>query len=377
MGRRKALQRLAALGLAGSASLCLPQTGRASGILDVVAWKGQFPAEELAAFSESTGIGVETLEVRSDHDFLNLMEATGGREFDMLFPSNTFASKWEDLGLLRPFSQSSLPLDDIHPALMRAAERDWGFGNGPMWIPHLWTGELVCWSGKAEWPDETGRPSYGDLWNPEGERAAAGSAYSLLVAAGLHLERIGALPENAVAGATADNFRMRQVWDRIYAWCLDRKAALSRLCTTEDGPCLPSGRGEAALAADTAVLNLRGKAGPYDYGAALEGPLVVASGAVIPLGARNVEEAHVFLAHFLAAETAAACQQSHGLNPSSAKAAEAMDESKRERFESVYSAETIDSAYVFPGEPDWFRQRKASYVERFVQALSEPEGSVG
>jgi len=198
-GRRSAL---ALIGGVGVAALFPPVTASgANSVLDVVAWKGQFPDDEVARFAERTGILVQLLEVRSDRDFLNLMRSTGGREFDLLFPSNTYAHDWSEFGLLRAFSEEELPLNDIHPALMRASESDWGFGNGLLWVPHLWVGELACWRGDAEWTTDSGRPSYGELWDAEASERIAGRAHSLLVGAGLYLEASGGLPQGSMAGA--------------------------------------------------------------------------------------------------------------------------------------------------------------------------------
>jgi len=367
-GRRKAL---ALLGGAGAAALFPPVTASGAGsVLDVVAWRGQFPDDEVARFAERTGILVQLLEVRSDRDFLNLMRSTGGREFDLLFPSNTYAPDWSEFGLLRPFNEADLPLGDIHPALMRASQSDWGFGNGLLWVPHLWVGEIACWRGDAEWTAESGRPSFGELWDMGASKRIAGRSHSLLVGAGLYLEASGGIPPGSMAGALEDNFKMRDTWDKLLEWCVARRGTIRDLCAAdEDERCLPRSDGDCALAMDGHLLRPDGKGHSFRWDSPDEGALISANGAAMPLGARNVGEAHEFLRHFLGAEAAAACRMSHGLNPAAISATEAMEEGERARFEAVYGGVRVDSAYVFPGEPRWFRRRKARYAGLLAQAL--------
>lgn len=320
------------------------------------------------------------LEARSDHDFLGLMHATQGREFDLLFPSNTFALEWAEFGLLKPFREDRLPLAGILPALAAAARRDWGFGDGPLWVPHSWIGTLVFWRGKKAPGDAgDGRPGYGALWDPDAGRSTLGAAFPLMLGAGLHLERAGTIDPGALWGSYQDLYRMRRAWDAILGWCLERKAALRRLCdpgAESDPPCAPGKAARIGLAPDTALRAHAARDPALRFAPAAEGALLTANGAVMPAGARNVDEAHEFLAHFLDPGVAAACAAANGLNPAPAEAAGLLPDPRRDAHDRAYGEGALDGAHVLPPEPGWFRRHRAGYAGRLAEALGAPATSV-
>ncbi len=363
-GRRRALQALLALGCFGALPMRRPS---AASVLDIVAWKGQFPPEELRKFTEATSIDVHLLEVSSDNDFLRLMRATSGREFDLIFPSNSYAAEWDKLGLLKPFHASELPIDDLHPTLMEAAKRDWNFSTGLLWVPFLWTGELLCWHDKGPEDDGSGI-GYGSLWKYK--QRGVGHASSLIMAAALHMEDSGELEKGALLRSHEDIFRMRSVWDQVLEWCVRRKDALGKVCAGNDSSvnCVPSGN-QTGIMPDSVIRSLNRQGAGLKFAAAAEGAMVSVNGAAMPLGARNTDEAHEFVRHFLKPEIAARCFASHGLYPSPTGVAELMSEADRNIYEQTYGENAMKTAFVLPSQPAWFRRRKTAY-ERI---LTEPE----
>lgn len=372
ISRRGALGRMLALGCLGASLVAGRKAWPADADLDIVAWKGQFPPGELGKFTERTGIRVHALEVGSDHDFLGLMHATQGREFDLLFPSNLFALEWSRFGLLKPFREDRLPVEGVLPALMAASRRDWGFGDGLLWVPHSWIGVLLFWRGKRAPGGDGAPPGYGALWDPEAGRATLGGAFHLMLGAGLHLERTGGLGRGTVWNSYRDVYRMRNAWDAILEWCRERRGAVRRLCdpgTEADPPCIPGGGARIGLAPDSFLRAHAGGDPALRFAAAAEGALLNANGAVMPAGARHVDEAHEFLRHFLDPEAAAGCAAANGLNPAPAGSAEFLPETRRKAHEQAYGDGAADEAHVLPAEPEWFRRRRADYAGRLKSAL--------
>ena len=138
----------------------------------------------------------------SNEEILNKVKATKGAGFDIVSPTNNRALQWAPLDLLQSFDMSKVDLDRINPAMAKIREGNWSLdGKSTYWLPHIWGTEGVAWRTDL-WQPEGDAPSYGDIWVGEATAGKTmGRPHSMMLGAGLYMERIGLMAPGSVWSA--------------------------------------------------------------------------------------------------------------------------------------------------------------------------------
>lgn len=372
--RRGLLQSGLAAGALALAGCQTPPAGRPARRLNLAIWSDYLPAELRSDFARETGIEIATTGYGSNGELLTKLRAAGESPFDLVSPTLDRAPLWQHQGLLQPIDLARIDSSAILPPLLAQSRRYWTWDGALYHLPLLWGTEALAWRTDAWTPP--GEPSYGDLWLPEMKGRMQGRPHSLMVGIGLYLDRSGELPSGRLADSYRDPGEMDRVWQRITEFAIDhrfwvsrfwRDATDQRLGFTEDG-CI------IGQTWDGPAVRLILAAEPLAYRAPREGALAWMDGLAIAAGARNLEEAYVFLDWLCRPEVAGRLAGLTGYNPVLAEAPAFMPAAERAVYRASLPGDALERLWFWPPTPEWYRRKRAEYHARYLKvALRDPE----
>jgi len=186
-----------------------------SGEVNVLFWSDELPPSVIDGFTQKTGIKVNFTGFGSNEELLNKLKASKGRGYDIVAPTMNRAPQWAELELLQPLDLNKVPVASLNPGMVEKGGAIWNFGGkGSTWIPHLWGTEGIAWR-TDKWKPQGEFPSYGDVWSEENAGKTMGRAHSMLLGAGLYLERVGQLAPGSIWSAYEGEEKMRPVWEKV------------------------------------------------------------------------------------------------------------------------------------------------------------------
>lgn len=369
--RRKFLK----TGLAGGAAATLGpwyvrKTLASSGEVNVLMWSDYLPASFIEAFQSSTGIAVNHVGVGSNEEVIAKMTAAEGRGFDIVSPTNMRAEQWQPLQLLQPFDMNRIDTAQVNPAMLAIGTDGWNFGGrGPHWLPHIWGTEAIAWR-TDRWQPTDGKPSYGDIWQPDVAGMTMGRPHSMMLGAGLYMETIGELNPGDCWRAYESEDAMRPVWERITDWCVARRSYIKIFwndADTQKNGLLHEGIvvGQTWDGPPTALKN----AGePVTYQAPREGALAWVDGMAMSVGAENIDQLYAFINFCYRPEPAGKAIDIHGYNSAVLGADTYASESYNKNMADAYPDEALKNLNPWPVEPQWYADVRAEYRNRFINA---------
>ena len=119
----------------------------------------------------------------------------------------------------QPLDMGRIPIDKVNAGMAEKGGAIWDFGGkGTTWIPHHRGTESIAWR-TDKWQPEGEFPSYGAIWDDANAGKTMGRTHSLLLCAGLYLERVGEWGR-ARCGRPTRARKMRPVWEKVTDWCV-------------------------------------------------------------------------------------------------------------------------------------------------------------
>ncbi len=341
-----------------------------SGEVDILMWSDYLPPAFIDAFTAETGITVNYTGIGSNEEIINKMKATSGQGFDIVSPTNNRNLQWEPLELLQPIDMSKVAIDKVNPAMAKIGPTGWDFGGkGSTWLPHIWGTEGVGWRTDL-WTPADGVPSYGDVWSEENAGKTMGRPHSMMLGAGLYMETIGELEPGSMWKAYESEEAMRPIWEKVTAWCIERKGNVKILwndADTQKNALLNEGV-IVGQTWDGPPLALKSEGEPVMYQAPKEGSMAWVDGISIPVGAKNTDQIYAFIDFAYNAEPAGKAIDDHGYNSPVLGADQHAGDAYKQNFADAYPGDSLKNLNPWPAEAPWYADVRTEYRNKFVNA---------
>ncbi|MEM7041297.1 MAG: extracellular solute-binding protein [Pseudomonadota bacterium] len=341
-----------------------------SGEVNILMWSDYLPPAFIEAFTAETGITVNYTGIGSNEEIINKMKATNGQGFDIVSPTNNRNLQWQPLGLLQPVDMNRVPIDLVNPAMADIGPTGWDFeGKGSHWLPHIWGTEGIGWRTDL-WTPEGDAPSYGDVWKEENAGKTMGRPHSMMLGAGLYMETIGELEPGSMWKAYESEDAMRPIWEKVTAWCIERKGNVKILwndADTQKNALLNEGV-IVGQTWDGPPLALKSAGDPVMYQAPVEGSMAWVDGISIPVGAENMDQIYAFVEFAYKAEPAGKAIDEHGYNSPVLGADQHAGDTYKANFADAYPGESLKNLNPWPAEAPWYAEVRTEYRNKFVNA---------
>ncbi|KIC06902.1 spermidine/putrescine ABC transporter substrate-binding protein [Leisingera sp. ANG-M1] len=371
---KTSISRRTVLKSAGAAALAAPLYTKSalasSGEINIMMWSGYMSEDFVSGFETETGIKINYTSTGSNEEMINKMKATKGQGFDLITPTNNRSLQWEPLDVLQPFDMSRVNTAAVNPAMLKVGETAWNFGGkGAHWLPHMWGTEGIAYRAD-KWLPEGDAPSYGDVWSEENAGKTMGRAHSMMLGAGLYMERIGEMEAGSVWAAYEDEATMRQVWGQITDWCIARKDRIKLIwndADTQKNGLLNDGV-VVGQTWDGPPLALKTAGEPVHYQAPIEGAMAWVDGLVLPAGAKNVDQVYAFIDYAYRKEIAGKEIDFHGYNSPVLGADAYAGDSYKKNFAEAYPGDSLANLNAWPAEAPWYADVRTEFVNKFKSA---------
>lgn len=341
-----------------------------SGEVNILMWSDYLPDTFISAFENETGIKINYTGIGSNEEIINKLKATNGRGFDIVSPTNNRSLQWKPLELLQPFDMTKVAIDKVNPAMAKIGNTDWAFAEGKTyWLPHIWGTEGMAWRTDAFTP-AGGTPSYGDVWDKANAGKTMGRPHSMMLGAGLYMETIGELAPGSMWKAYTSEAEMRPVWDKVTAWCIERKGNVKLFWNDADTQ--KNGlMNEGVIVGQTwdgPPLALKTQGEPVMYRAPKEGAMAWVDGMALPTGAENIEQVYAFIKFAYEAKYAGEAIDHHGYNSPVTGADKFASATYAKNFADAYPGEALAKLNPWPPEPQWYADIRTEYANKLTSA---------
>ena len=232
-------------GLAGVAAAVGPwvissKALSASGEVNVFAWGDYVQPNIIEAFEAATGIKINLSTFGSNEEAQNKLRASGGKGFDIIFPSVDTRPEYDKDNLLQPIDESRLEVGRVVPALWRSSISLGAVGRGTRYlIPFDWGTEGITYDSSAH-NIAPGELSYGHLWGDDLDGKVAGRQKSLLITVALYLDATGALPSDRAMDLYKSEADTRRIFDACVEFVKVHKKNIGAFWNTRRLPHSPS-----------------------------------------------------------------------------------------------------------------------------------------
>lgn len=359
---------------AGSAALAAPLVLRASdalassGSVKVLAWQDYFNPELIQKFEADTGIKMELTTYGSNDEAESVVRASGGKDFDVLFPSITNAGNYMDDSGETYFAElpGGVNADAVIPSFLRDSATLGGVQNGKqVLLPFDWGTEGVTYDTEAL-PIAAADLSYSDLFLQEAAKGkAAFRQKSALMGAGLYLDAIGEVPSNRMLDVYKTEEDARRVWGAVVKWMLAHKEnfgafwnnATEASAAFKDAGCI------IGQTWDTTGLLLNRENPKMVYRAPKEGIITWMDSIGMLRGAPNPEQGVAFMNWMLTPEIGGMFSNKTGYNSAVAGAADFASEEFKRQFNEVYTPEVLNNMWWWQADTPFFAPVRNEMVE--------------
>jgi spermidine/putrescine transport system substrate-binding protein len=368
VSRRAVLKGAAAVGAVGVlAPLYSKNALASSGEVNFTGWAGYPKLAEVVfpAFEKATGIKVKFTELPDqDAMFAAAKVAVEAGGIDIIEPTIDRWGGWNANGLLAPFDEAKLAMDNYLPGLADGAAGERSRADGKLfYVPSNWgTEALVAKDGAAKLSSPA---SLGDLFSADNQVVAR--PHSTLAAMGRWLDATGKLPRPWMDGYK-DMGAMVEVWDIALAEAIKHKKNIVQWWSGEN-------EANAGFTANGAVLglcwdstgfNLR-KDG-YKYIAPAEGAFAWHQGFVMMKNAKNIEQAHELAKFVSTGEGAAMWATAFSSNPVGKGAADKLDPEVSAYYAGTFNDEALGKLWWWPEQTADFIAKRGEYADKYKAA---------
>ena len=359
---------------AGAAAIAAPLYSTSalssSGEINILMWSDYLPPKFISDFEKETGIKVNYTGIGSNEEIINKMKANKGQGFDIVSPTNNRSLQWEPLDLLKPFDMNRVGIDAVNPAMAKIGTDAWNFGGaGVHWLPHIWGTEGIGYR-TDKWLPSGDLPSYGDVWAEENAGKTMGRAHSMMLGAGLYMERVGEMASGSVWSAYKDEDTMRKVWGQIADWCIARKDRIKLIwndADTQKNGLLNEGV-IVGQTWDGPPLALKSQGEPVNYQAPIEGAMAWVDGISMPVGATNLDNVYAFIEFAYRKKPAGVAIDDHGYNSPVLGADTFAGATYKKNFAEAYPGSALSNLNPWPAEAPWYAEARTEFVNKFKSA---------
>jgi spermidine/putrescine transport system substrate-binding protein len=368
VNRRRFLQGSAAgAGLLAAPAIISSKALASSGEINFTGWAG-YPAlaeKVFPAFEAATGIKVNFKELPDqDTMFAEAKVALEAGGIDVIEPTIDRWGGWNSNGLLQPWDESKLAMDNYLPGLADGSAGERSRADGALYyVPSNWgTEALVVNSAEAKLSSP---PSLGDLFNPE--NAAVLRPHSTLAAMGRWLDAQGKLPRPWMDGYT-DMAAMVELWDIALAEAVKAKGNVVQWWSGENeaNAGFTANGATIGLCWDSTGFNLRNDG--FAYIAPAEGAFAWHQGFVLMKNAQNIEQAHEFVKFVSTAEGAAGWASAFSSNPVGKGAADLMNPDVAAYYNGTFNDEALAKLWWWPDQSAEFIAKRSEYADKYKAA---------
>lgn len=371
------LTRRSALALTGAA-IASPLVLRAndalaaSGSVKVLAWQDYIQPNIGEKFEADTGITLELITFGSNDEAESIIRANGGKGFDVVFPSITNAPGYLDSNgdsYFAPVPQD-VKIDAVIPSFVRDSAALGGTHKGEqILLPFDWGTEGVTIN-KAKLDIADGDISYGSLWLPEAEGAAAFRQKSVLFGTGLYLDAEGIVPSNRMLDVYKSEEDAQRVFAGITEWIMGRREnfgafwnnATEATSAFKDAGCI------VGQTWDTTGLLLEQENADYAYRAPKEGIITWLDSFGMLKQAENPEQAVAFMNFMLEPETGGMFANNTGYNSAVSGAADFASDAYKTQFNATYTQNVLGNMWWWQADTPYITGVRDKYVEIITNA---------
>ncbi len=339
-----------------------------SGELNLLGWSDQFPDPIIRGFEEATGIRVNLLPFSQNEEQVYKLRSSAAVSYDLCQPAWSRVGQFKELKVLAPFDRAKLPnTSGIIPSILRGSETYWTWDGELYHIPHCWSSEAICYR-RDLIPQASNEVSFSNLWAEDVKGRVQGKLHSMLLGIGLWWDATGKQPSNRMLDGYVSSDEFRRLWDPVLAFAVEHKQWIRQFWDTSED--IRSGfeanEVSIAQALDRPSFALKDVGMPLTFRAPREGALVWVDGLSLTKGATNIEQAYEFLNYLMTPQVAAHLADASGLNPVVLGAEEFTTPTFRGNFQEAYSGGHLDNLWLWPPEPEWYKELRSEYLAKFA-----------
>ena len=347
----------------------------ASGEVKVLAWVDYVNEDMVSGFEETTGITVNLTTFGSNDEAEQKTKAAGGKGWDVIFPSITNRSNYEDPNApggiwLAPIDETRANLKAIIPSFLRDSIQLGAVYRGDRYlIPYDWGTEGITFnSNDLDLKDS--EVSFGDLWRPEVKGKVAFRQKSVIMGTGLYLDSIGVVNSNRMLDVYKSEQDARRVWSEVTDWIIERKDWFGAFWNnaTEATSAFKDAGVVIGQTWDTTGLLLGQEDPAYKYRAPKEGIITWLDSVGILSGAENIDAAYEFINYILSPDVGATFSNKTGYNSAVAGLSEFTSETFKRQFGEVYTPEVLNNMWWWQADTPWFAPMRQEFVEMISNA---------
>jgi spermidine/putrescine transport system substrate-binding protein len=379
MFRRRTLLSAAAAGSAAlvAAPFVSSRAGASSGTVNVFAWGDYvqtFNEGGLAKkFADQTGIQIQLSTYGSNDELENKLRASGGKGFDIVFPSVDTGPNYYKDGLLAPIDEKKFKVEQVIPSIYKSSVRLGATHRGKRHlIPFDWGTEAITWDSEKHPDLKYGTLSYGDMWKEDLTKQVAMRQKSVLVGLALYLDSTGEVKSDRGMDLVKSEEESRRVFDAVTQWAVARKSIIGAYwnnATEATSAFTDAGCTIGQTWDTTGILLNRNNGAKWRYSMPKEGGLAWTDTIGIPSGAENVEQAYAFIDFVLSPEAGGVFSNNTGYNSCAVGADQHLSEENKAAFAMAYPDQAaIDNLWWWPPQTPFFAALRTEYVEKFTNA---------
>ena len=375
--RRSFLKKSAVVGAAAATGpwIVSPKVLAASRQVNILAWVDYVQQNMIDGFEEQTDIKINLTTFGSNDEAEQKTKASGGKGWDVIFPSVTNRANYEDANApngiwLAPIDEKRANLGNVIPSFLRDSIQLGAVYRGKRYlIPFDWGTEGITYnSSSLSLEDE--EVSYGDLWRPEVKDKVAFRQKSVIMGTGLYLDSIGVVESNRMLDVYKSEEDARRAWSGITDWIIERKDWFGAFWNnaTEATSAFKDAGAVIGQTWDTTGLLLNQENSAYKYRAPKEGIITWLDSVGLLAGAENVDEGYEFINYILDPKVGGMFSNNTGYNSAMNGASDHTSETFKRQFQEVYRPDVLNNMWWWQADTPWFAPMRSEFVEKISNA---------
>lgn len=355
--------------LAAISPFIIRQSMASSGEVNVFAWGDYVKQNMIDAFEKETGIKINLSTYGSNEELQSKLKASGGKGFDLVFPSVDTRPEFDEGNLLSEIDESKLKVDQIEAAVWRSSVKLGAAKRGKRFlIPFNWGTEGMTYDSSVH-SFESGELSYGDLWNDGLDGKVAGRQKSLIITLAIYLDAIGKVSSNRGMDLYKSEADMRRVLDGCLEFMKPHKKNIGAFWNnaTEATSAFTDSGCTIGQTWDTTGIKLHNDVDKkWIYTVPKEGALGWMDTMAIPSGAANVEQAYELINFLMKPEIGGMFANNTGYNSAAVGSAAYLSDESKEAYKIAYPEGAIENLWWWPMSTPWFGSVRQEYVEKMT-----------
>lgn len=342
-----------------------------SGSVNVFAWGDYIQQNMIDRFEGKTGIKVNLTTYGSNDEAEQKLKVSGGKGFDVIFPSVTNGNNYYSDNLLQPLNESKLHnADNLIQSMVNDSVKLGGTYRGKRYLlPFNWGTEAITFD-SSEFNLSDDEVSFGSLWNAAAAGKAAFRQKSVIMGVGLYLDSIGKLDSNRMLDVYKSEDDARRVWDACAKFVIENKGNIAAFWNnaTEATNSFKQAGAKVGQTWDTTGLLLSREDSKWKYRMPKEGGITWMDSVGMPSGAENIEQAYTFINEMFTAEMGGLVSKNTGYNSAVSGAANHAGADYKKQFNEVYNQQNLANLWWWQADTPWFAPLRQVYVDKITNA---------